>query len=69
MKSKKDIGYDEAMAELQGILQGLQNGEIGIDDLEAKVRRATEIIQFCREKLRQTEKAVEDLENNTAEKS
>ena len=51
----KEISYESAWAELQGILQQLQNETIGIDELGKKVLRAQELIRFCRERLRQTE--------------
>lgn len=49
------ITYEEALKELQTIVQALQEGNIGIDDLSEKVSRAGELIQYCREKLRKTE--------------
>jgi len=49
------ITYEEALKELQSIVQALQEGNIGIDDLSEKVSRASELIQLCREKLRKTE--------------
>lgn len=49
------ITYEEALKELQGIVQELQEGNIGIDDLSEKVSRASELIQLCRGKLRKTE--------------
>ncbi len=49
------ITYEEALKELQTIVQALQEGNIGIDDLSEKVSRASELIQYCREKLRKTE--------------
>lgn len=49
------ITYEEALKELQSIVQELQEGNIGIDDLSEKVSRASELIQLCRGKLRKTE--------------
>jgi len=54
-------GYDAAFSELQQILSDLQDERVGIDDLSAKVARASLLIQFCRERLRQTEVAVAGL--------
>ncbi len=57
----KDLSYEVALAELQAILQALQEEQIGIDELATKSRRAAELIQYCREKLRNTEKELTDL--------
>ncbi|MEZ5043362.1 MAG: exodeoxyribonuclease VII small subunit [Saprospiraceae bacterium] len=53
--------YEEALAELQSIVQELQDGNISIDDLSEKITRASELIQYGREKLRKTELDLESL--------
>ncbi len=55
------LTYESALAELQMIVQDLQNESVGIDDLAAKIARAQELIRFCRERLRQTGEEVESL--------
>ncbi len=55
MTKRKKMSYDQAMEELQGLSQELQEGKVSIDNLSAKVDRAKELITFCREKLRSTE--------------
>jgi exodeoxyribonuclease VII small subunit len=58
-KKKSDFSYDAAMRELQRIITQLQTETVGVDDLSEKVRRASELIKLCREKLRQTEADVQ----------
>jgi exodeoxyribonuclease VII small subunit len=53
--------YDEALAELRNILRELQEGQTGLEALGAKVKRAAELVQFCKEKLRSIEEEVENL--------
>lgn len=53
--------YEAAYAELQQLLQDLQNEAVGIDELSAKLARAADLIRFCRERLRQTEAEVARL--------
>jgi len=53
--------YDEALTELKNILQELQDGKTGVDDMSAKVKRAAELVQFCKEKLRETEEEVNQV--------
>lgn len=50
--------YEAAWTELQKIVNDLQGGSVGIDELTAKIDRAAELVRFCRERLRSTEDAV-----------
>lgn len=49
------------MQELQSIVSQIQEEAVGIDQLNEKVKRASELIRFCREKLRSTEQEVEEM--------
>lgn len=55
--------YTSAYEELQGILAQIQSEEISLDDLGKAVKRATELITYCKEKLRTTETEIEQLLN------
>ncbi|MCB0572034.1 MAG: exodeoxyribonuclease VII small subunit [Phaeodactylibacter sp.] len=55
------INYEKAMEELQQIVAQLQEDNLSVDELSAKVKRAAELITQCREKLRQTEQELEGL--------
>lgn len=57
-KTSETTTYQSAWDELQQIVQALQDGEIGVDDLSAQIERAAALVQFCREKLRTTEEVV-----------
>ncbi len=46
--------YDEALQEVQEIVKNLQEGKINIDQLSEQVSKASELIQYCRTKLRKT---------------
>lgn len=53
--------YAEAVAEIEQILQRLKSQQSGgIDTLEADVKRATELIAQCRERLFEVEKSVKE---------
>jgi exodeoxyribonuclease VII small subunit len=47
--------YSLAFEELQRIVSEMERGDIGIDELAVNVKRASELIQFCRNKLKTTE--------------
>lgn len=50
--STDNLTYEQAMAELQSIMQELQQEQVSIDDLSHKSERAQQLIQYCQEKLR-----------------
>lgn len=54
-KKKDDLTFDQAYTELEEISRAIQSGTIGIDDLSVKVARASELIKFCKQKLRTIE--------------
>ena len=54
------ITYAEAFAELQQIVSEMENSEIGLDTLDAKVKRAAVLLKICRDKLYKTEENVEE---------
>lgn len=49
------------MEELESILASIEQGDMDVDDMLKKVGRATELIRFCRQKLTQTDEAVQKL--------
>lgn len=57
----KIASYEAAMKELQVIVSQIQEGEISIDNLSASVKRAAELINYCKEKLRTTEKEIQEV--------
>lgn len=57
----KKMTYEKAVAELQAIVTDLQAEAISIDQLSDKARRAAELISFCKDKLRDTEKVIDTL--------
>ncbi|HKZ37681.1 MAG TPA: exodeoxyribonuclease VII small subunit [Chryseolinea sp.] len=60
--------YSEAFDELQRIVSEIENGEISVDELSEKVKRATHLIRICKLKLTSTEedvsKILKDLETS-----
>lgn len=63
----EEIAYTSAFEELQQIVQDIEKGEISVDELSQKVKRAAVLIQVCKKKLASTEEDVneilKDLEN------
>jgi exodeoxyribonuclease VII small subunit len=55
------IKYTEAFEELQQIVQEIEEGEISVDELSVKVKRAAELIRICKTKLTSTEEDVNEI--------
>ena len=55
------INYTDAFEELQLIVAEIENGEISVDELSEKVKRATELIRICKTKLTTTEENVNKI--------
>lgn len=54
-------GYTEAFEELQQIVSQIEEGEITIDELSEKVKRAAWLIRICKAKLTATEEDVNQV--------
>lgn len=59
--------YAQAIEELEAIVQEIENAEISVDELSQKVKRASELITFCRNTLNNTEAEVENILNDIKE--
>jgi len=57
-KSEKRPTYAEAAAEIEDILSRLRGEQIGVDELAAAVKRATELIACCKAQLHDVEAVV-----------
>ena len=53
--------YEESFEELQTIVKEIESGSISVDALSEKVKRAGELIKFCKEKLFKTEQEVNEV--------
>ncbi len=67
----KESNYTEAFEELQEIVLEIEQGEISVDELAEKVKRAAVLIKICKTKLTNTEedvaKILKELEKSTEE--
>ncbi|MHC5310671.1 exodeoxyribonuclease VII small subunit [Myroides sp. LJL116] len=57
----EELTYEKASRELELILGQLKEDQVGIDELATKVERASELIAFCKKKLMDTEKKVDQI--------
>jgi len=53
-----DLGYAEAMTELEGVLEELEGDHLDVDVLAERVRRASELIKLCRTRISRAQEDV-----------
>ena len=58
---EKKISYTQAIQELEAIVTEIEEGDITIDTLSEKVKRASDLIKLCKAKLTATEEDVNKI--------
>lgn len=59
--AQKKLTYNQAISEIEEILAKMENEELDVDELSDKVKRVSELVRFCRSKLKNTEEEVEKV--------
>lgn len=58
---ESELTYSQAKQELEEIVSAIESGELDVDALTEKVKRASELIAFCKEKLTKTDKELQKI--------
>jgi exodeoxyribonuclease VII small subunit len=58
---KKKLTYKEAISEIEEILEKLESEELDVDELASRVKRVSQLLKFCKEKLSNTEKEIQGI--------
>lgn len=62
MSSKSDTpSFTDAMQELEAILNRIDNDTVDVDRLAKELRRATDLLELCRGKIRKAEVEVSQI--------
>lgn len=57
------VSYEDALAELDRLVQAMEGGQLPLDRLLDSYRRGAELLQFCRGRLEAVEQQVRLLED------
>lgn len=57
----KELSYKEAITEIEGILEKIENEEFDVDELAEKVKRVSVLLKICKDKLTKTNEQVEQI--------
>lgn len=55
------LKYEEAVAELERIVKQMEDGQLDIDTLGEKLKRAKTLIGLCKEKLTKTDEEINKI--------
>lgn len=61
------MNYTTAFNELQLIKEEVENGDISIDDLSEKIKRANYLVSFCKQMLYNTQTEITQLFDDSIE--
>ncbi|QKG80583.1 exodeoxyribonuclease VII small subunit [Tenuifilum thalassicum] len=65
----KNIKYNEAIEEVEEIINQIESNELDIDELTSKIKRASDLLKICKQKLYKTEQDVQKLLDEMQEDS
>lgn len=57
----EELTYTKAMEELESIVKSVEENRLDIDSLADRLKRAQQLVKFCRERLQKTEKEVNGI--------
>lgn len=60
---EKAINYEQAVAELEKIVAQMESGELDLDMLTIKLKRAQALIQLCKDRLTKTDEEIQKILN------
>lgn len=58
---KKEMKYEEAVRQLEEIVEKMETGEPDIDVLGAELKKAQQLIRFCKDKLTRTDEEIKKV--------
>ena len=59
--AKNGMKYEEAVAQLEEIVEKMENDELDIDQLTDQLKRAKELVKVCKDKLTKTDGEIKKL--------
>jgi exodeoxyribonuclease VII small subunit len=60
-RDNEQLGFAAAMDELTTLVDELESDEVDVDELTARVERAAELVQWCRERIDGARLSVEEV--------
>ena len=67
MASNKHLSYEEAVEQLESMIDALEDGEVPLKDLVTKFEEGSKLLKLCRDHLKEAELKIEQLNTETGE--
>lgn len=58
----KTIKYEDAIRQLEDIVEKLENNELDIDEMPEALKRAQQLLKFCRDRLTKTDEEIQKIQ-------
>lgn len=59
----KKMTYTKALEEINEIIAEIESGDVDIDEISIKLKKAKKLFDFCQDKLKSTQASVDNLLN------
>ncbi|MCL6748156.1 exodeoxyribonuclease VII small subunit [Prevotella sp. TCVGH] len=57
----KEMNYEEAVQQLESIVQRMENDELDIDELTTELKKAQQLIKMCKAKLTKVDEDIKKI--------
>lgn len=57
----KEMKYEDAIHQLEDIVEKMENNELGIDELTSQLKKAQQLIKLCTDRLTKTDAEIKQI--------
>ena len=57
----KEVNYEEAVHQLENIVEKMERGELDVDSMVSQLKRAQQLVKLCKKKLKHTDDEIQKL--------
>ena len=57
----KEIKYEQALTQLEEIVEQMENDELNIDELGEQLKKAQKLVKLCKNKLTKTDEEIKKI--------
>ncbi len=57
----KEIKYEQALTQLEEIVEQMENNELNIDELGEQLKKAQKLVKLCKDKLTKTDEEIKKI--------
>ncbi|MBQ9092541.1 MAG: exodeoxyribonuclease VII small subunit [Prevotella sp.] len=58
---EKEMKYEEAVAELERVVTQMESGQMDLDAVAEKLKKAQKLIKYCKERLTETDGEIQKI--------